>query len=421
MEDIHSLVAHFLQQQGYTDTLEQFEKDYGRAIKPQPLPYTHETLVEIVNDRIQFEQLHHKVKSFELDQDDQIKHNIELMDIINHQIVHWSVPFPHTSVNLGTITGNPISMTNHPTTGHVFIATSDRKLYDFDVVRRTMSCIPMESIFKVVVGINDGQLILVGMDGKFYRYSDDMKLINSIQAHKRLVVDVKYVKFEGTDYVVSLGWDNMLKIFKLGEAIDLVSELTMRYSGTAGTSIDVTAYNDQLMIVVAKSDITLLDVITFKSELQFQYNISINDAEFSSTGFSPRHLSIQHCQGQVPLVAIATSHEPYMRLIIVSLNQTSDGETTIHRNQILKNINTLSPQHKLSQPLIQWRAPKNGKSQGVWVMGDDGKIRTIDLLGGESESFDGHDGAIKHCVTCEGGTELFITCGMDKMVKMWTC
>ena len=123
--------------------------------------------------------------------------------------------------------------------------------------------------------------------------------------------------------------------------------------------------------------------------------------------------------GHVPLIAVGTSHEPYMRLIIVPLQDLAN-EPSIKRNQIIKNLNTMSPQDRYSQPIIAWRLQKsnNNKASGVWVMGDDGTIRGIDIVEDQVivELKDGHQGKIKDFITFidEDSVEKLITSGIDR-------
>lgn len=110
-----------------------------------------------------------------------------------------------------------------------------------------------------------------------------------------------------------------------------------------------------------------------------------------------------------------------MRVIITSL---IDFETSplppIARHQIIKNLNTLSPQDKFSQPLIAWRH-NSEKESGIWVMGDDGVVRGLDLLDDKvAVELKQHQTKIKD-FTCfyENGYEVLITSGIDRQTFEW--
>lgn len=158
------------------------------------------------------------------------------------------------------------------------------------------------------------------------------------------------------------------------------------------------------------------------NQLTQLYKISLNDAEFTASGFSPRLITIH--DADVPLIAVATSHEPFMRLIIVPLLDISSN-IPIKRNQIIKNLNTMSPQDKYSQPIIAWRLCKeeDDRASGVWVMGDDGVIRGIDIIDDRVaiELNDGHNGKIKDFISFidQNGVEKLVTSGVDKEIIEW--
>lgn len=218
--------------------------------------------------------------------------------------------------------------------------------------------------------------MLLGMSGKLYLTDEKFNEIEVIDTLSRFIIDANHVHSNGVDYIVILTWNSMLKLVKLNES-SVVAALKLDQQGTC---FDITTYRGEIVIVLGKLENTLLDVITIQEE-QFasKYKISINDAEFTTSSFSPRFITISQ-KGGIPLVAVATSHEPYMRVIITSL---IDFETSplppIARHQIIKNLNTLSPQDKFSQPLIAWRH-NSEKESGIWVMGDDGVVRGLDLL-----------------------------------------
>lgn len=435
MEDIHNLVGHFLKQQGYQDTFEQLEKDYGRAIKPQVLPFTHEDLVTIVNDKLEYDQLNNNLTLFSLDRNDHIKHTPELMNIIELQMINWSIPYPNKPKLLLELLNNPLSCTRNEYVNHLYITTTKSELIVYDLDKNLQFIYKLKSIIKKIVFLNQNQVIMISIDGKFISANvsqDDISYVNQIQVHKRLIIDVKSVVIDNIHYIVSIGWDNMVKIYKInnnGNKNDEYFEFCQQYElNNTCASFDITYYQNQIFIIIGKNNITLLDVLIFNlkiSNLTLEYQISINDAEFSSIGFSPRYITIQNNGNQtIPLIAIATSHEPEMRVIITSLNQydsqiLNENQFKIYRLQILKNLNSENPQNSLSKPFINWRVAKNHKSQGIWVMSDDGYVRIIDLINHEVEKLNYHKGSLKECLTYDNEGEVLITCGSDKKVVIW--
>lgn len=424
MEEIHNLVGHFLKQQGYNATLEQFEKDYGRAIKPQVLPFTHEDLITVVNDKIQFDQVNNNLNLFSLDKNDHIKHTPELMNIIDQQLVNWSVPYPDKSKSLFEISTIPLSFIRNEYNNCLYVTTTKSELVSYNLKDKLLKTYKLKSIIKKIFPLSEFESLMISIDGKFItaRIENDVSNHATVQVHTRLVIDVKSVIINDVRYIVSIGWDNLVKVNKYDNGLEFCQEYKLN---STCSSFDITYYQNQIFIVIGKNDLTLLDVLTFdleKSKLMFNYQVSINDAEFSSIGFSPRYIAIQNNGDEsIPLIAIATSHEPEMRVIITSLNQYTQprNDSKIYRLQIIKNLNSESPQTNLSKPIISWRVAKNGKSQGIWVMGDDGCVRTIDLINHEVGKLKCHQGSIKECITYNDQGEVLITCGSDKKVFIW--
>ncbi|KAK6462090.1 hypothetical protein DFJ63DRAFT_139484 [Scheffersomyces coipomensis] len=430
---IHSLVAHFLQSNNYHKTLKQFEEEHGKPINPEPL-HSSESLEEIIKDRINFNELSSALEDV-VDVNKEL--SFDLQSIITHQIDNWPTPYPSQSEILKNVHGLIINSSYDKVNGLLFLSTNDSKFIVVDyatneIIGEFVTLIA-RVVIKKIITLDANHVLLIGIDGKInyfkYTFKDkkiDFELIASHQAHKRFVVDVKHITINSQIYLISLGWDFYVRAFKLNDRdFELISEIKL---ASQGTCFDIVYYQDQLVIVLGKNENTLLDVLTLQDfkTLSLKYKISLNDAEFSSSSFSPRCLTIQTpTSSLIPLIAVGTSHEPYMRLIIVSLKEINSDTSVslVKRNQIIKNLNTLSPQDKYSQSLISWRKLTNvDKSVGVWIAGDDGIIRGIDLIHDRViVELSGHKGKIKdfNNVIDEDDNEILITGGVERDVKLW--
>ena len=96
--------------------------------------------------------------------------------------------------------------------------------------------------------------------------------IDQFQAHKRLIVDAKSITFQNRNYLITLGWDFHLRLILLNEnntdqnevqRFEILSELKLKQQGSC---LDVTVYQDQLVIILGKTENTLLDVITMSGK-----------------------------------------------------------------------------------------------------------------------------------------------------------
>ncbi|EER32562.1 conserved hypothetical protein [Candida tropicalis MYA-3404] len=411
---IHNLIAQYLQDNNYPETLKQFENEHGTAIQPSKL--LDESLDEIIDDRIQYSSLLDKIEAIDVNEE---LHD-DLKQIIKDEFNHWITPFPQTPRKLVDIAG--LVLGSCYSQGLVYFSSNDSNVH---VVKEDIICktIKMPVVIKNILTVGDDKIILVGMNGTLYlRHSENLDPISEFQAHKRLIVDARYKRVGNVDYIVSLGWDFFVRLIKLDEEnnFSLLSELKLQQQGSC---IDVVEYQNELVIVLGKLENTLLDVLAIRdNQLTLLYKISLNDAEFTAAGFSPRLLTIH--QAAIPLIAVATSHEPFMRLIIVPLSEAIP-DTAIKRNQIIKNLNTLSPQDKYSQPIIAWRLcrDENDRASGVWVMGDDGVIRGLDIIDDKVviELNEGHQGKIKDFISfIDGdGVEKLVTSGIDREIIEW--
>lgn len=429
---IHKLIADYLKENNYLETLKQFENEHGNPIPATKL--LDESLSDIINDRIQYNTLLDDNKTNEgvINVNDELAP--ELKVIITQQFSNWITPFPHQPSKLIDIDGLVISSCHDKKNELIYLSSNDCKVYVIKQ-KQIIHTLKMPVVIKKILTIdNSDKVVLVGMNGILYlRERGTLEEIGQFQAHKRLIVNAKSITFQNRNYLITLGWDFHLRLILLNEnntdqnevqRFEILSELKLKQQGSC---LDVTVYQDQLVIILGKTENTLLDVITMSGkdsrELTLVHKISLNDAEFTAAGFSPRCLMIEN-SGHVPLIAVGTSHEPYMRLIIVPLQDLAN-EPSIKRNQIIKNLNTMSPQDRYSQPIIAWRLQNldNNKASGVWVMGDDGTIRGIDIVEDQVivELKDGHQGKIKDFITFidEDSVEKLITSGIDREIVTW--
>lgn len=434
---VHNLIAHFLKANNYNDTLKKFEEEHGHPISSNQadLP-TKEPLQEIVQDRIGFKE----IKSISQDTpiiDEYTVLDSILKDIIKNQLTIWKSPYPNNEqlINKGTTIGLVISSAILQNK-YLLLSTAEMKFFIIDLqsgekVYESFSPIGRVVIKKIIV-ITSTKILLIGMNGElslFEILANDstlsVNLINVTKIHSKLVTDAKYLETENGKYLITLGWDFLVKVFESkDDKTCLVSEHKLTVQGTC---IDAIEYNGSIVVIIGKNDSTLLEVFSLVNrELKMVYKISLNDAEFLSSIFSARCLRIFENDQGIPLIAVATSHEPYMRLILVSLKEfdtlfkTIEDRETIptKRNQILKNLNTMAPQDKYLAPQIEWRSD----GSGIWVVGEDGILRGIDLSKEQViVEVPAHKGKIKTFTSGLdiNGNEINVSCGTDRDIKLW--
>lgn len=415
---VHGFIAHFLKENGYHETLKMFENEHGKQITTE-LP-SDESLADIITDRLKYLT----TKPLTVSSADLLLSE-KLQNLRNTQIKDWSTPYPKASRQIANCTDLVIDSAQMKMGDkhYILMSTSSKALVVADletgsVVLRVSNAIGGVVIRKIVVSTN--AVVLCGMQGKAYlcRFSRDMlelKIMAEEQIHARLIVEVRCVRWNNRDYLVSLGWDFLVKVFQIGEAGFRPYGDPYKLANQ-GSCMDACVFHDAIVILVGKSEITLLDVIRVDGDqkMALDCRIALNDAEFSASGFSPMCVRVFSDGHGVPLVAVGTSHEPFMRAIVVSLSEVGKKDGAIHRAQIIANVNTMCPQDKYSQAVLDWRTD----GTGLWVLGDDGIVRGVDLSAGKvAVELSGHDGRIK---SLSVGSLFLVTGGTDRKVLQWS-
>lgn len=130
--------------------------------------------------------------------------------------------------------------------------------------------------------------------------------------------------------------------------------------------------------------------------LVHSYNIALNNAEFSTYAFNIRdvmavdyvHSNTKDTIGLSPstMLVVATSHKPYMRLILVEIPMNTGhpkamklDKVQTYYDKILRNFATEIYQDDFSLPILG----KLESSNGVLVGNDEG-IYSVDLMTGDS-------------------------------------
>lgn len=412
---VHSFIAHFLKENGYLETLKSFEKEHGSAISTD-LPHD-EALADIITDRMKYlttKDVPASLHDHWLDP--------KFKKIKEEQFKEWSAPYPQAHKDLACLLDLVIdaAIFHLKEKPYLICGTSAKSLLVIDI-QSGKQVLELKNVIDVVIRkvvVSSQYLILCGMNGRAYmgKFSGitNFQIVGEAQIHARLVTDVKVISYDGADYLITMGWDFLVKIFKISD--DLFTQIGEPFKlANQGTCIDACVYQEKIYIAVGKSEITLMDVLCLKSrQLELDCRIALNDAEFSASGFTPMCIQIFCKQdSDLPLVAVGTSHEPFMRMVIVSLKDVG-GEADIKRNQIIANVNTMSPQDKYSQANIFWRHD----GSGLWILGEDGTIRGLDLkLELVALELKQHEGRIKSCAHFD---DVVVSCGTDRRVIKWS-
>lgn len=431
MSTTELLIADYLRRKGLYNTLRSFEADIGVSTNDS---IKYEPLEHIVEDRIRY--LEHDISI--------PKTNDTLVN--NGMFQQWSEPTVEQGQELDIHElVIHISISDFKINGLIekvlFVTTSDKKLTLIDLKTKKVIKVLIglhSSVGKCAYGINGtNRFLSCGMDGliKLFKLENDHEAqkISETQLHRRIVTDLKIWYNEDEIYIFSIGWDLQLKVSIIKDSvIKIISNFKLLSNAT---SISLSQFKSIPILFLTRLDSTQLSLFTFQQSRLFEISrLSLNDAEFSTHGFTPVSISVStSIITQSTLIAIGTSHIPYMRLIILTLPDLEPlisnlyeelpleqhlTSTPINRGHILVNYNTLAPQDKYSTGVVAWRIDKSG----VWISGDDGVIRGIDLKNGEivKQLKDKHDKRIKCMIIDQiDSKEIIISSGIDKHLNYW--
>lgn len=342
---------------------------------------------------------------------------------------------------------------------------------------------------KIITGIpNTNHIIISDMNGsvtsmKFLidKDTDSWNLVNSLHSkssnvklHRRLITDFKFMAFKENNnssllgYFASIGWDSRINVGSLHLIDGKIQILVIGDYKLFTNPTSVLMLKDKVtnlpIILVGRLESSLLTIFTVSSHNEKNNKLieiaklSLNDSEFSSHSFQPMAMATISFHDNDTIITIATDHVPYMRLITVvvpsldeilacelgTLNIDTKGldvystlekmskthseakesfqsKTPILRSYIMSNFNSLSPQDKYSNAIILSRP----HCSGLWIPGDDGKLRGFDLRTGTViETLDSNDGRAKSAFIgkCGNDSEVIVVCGaVDKKICIWKC
>jgi len=211
--------------------------------------------------------------------------------------------------------------------------------------------------------------------------------------------------------------------------------------------------NGDLYLVLSRRDSTFLYYYRF-SHVADRYMVheagrqNLAPHANAWVGFTPSCLAIS--PKDPTLLAVATSHLPHLKVIVVRLlfPAPTEQRTSPHAPQtqaaqaraelavqdkedtaITLHVTTMAPQTPYSTPQVVWRPD----ASGLWVNGDDGLVRGLEVKTGKVVALlKAHEVGSKvrtlwagyaadHDHAREGkGQELLVSGGFDKKVFVWT-
>lgn len=298
-----------------------------------------------------------------------------------------------------------------PESSFALVSAADRtlRLYDLKKMQHVYCWTGLHgnSAVRCVIDLGGGLVATAGMDGSLTVVDLVTKFeVGKTQAHKRFIVHIVYDK--SARILASAGYDGDIIMWKLKADSGAVQfeELGRRKYMQLPTTLAFVPGpldEDKLVLLACTQDSTVVHRISVATQKELE-PIHLVDPEHSLITFTSLHIAVSP---NLKYFAIATSHTPHLRVIF--------GD--IESKEVLLNTLAHSPQDHFSAPRLRWS--RDGK--GVFVTGDDGIVRAIEMASGRIVFEErGHKGKIRDIDIGEvDGIEMMITGGADKRVVVW--
>ena len=288
-------------------------------------------------------------------------------------------------------------------------------------------------------------------------------VVSTRRDHTKYAIQVAVAKLSGTMWVVATAsWDGTIKLYRVVLSADdgngsnstiLQGEEpvpTIKFQSNPESILFVRHPDtDELYLVASRRDSTHLYYYKIIASANDE-NLEVVEAGRQNlaphsnawVSFTPSMLALH--PKDPSLIAVATSHLPHMKLIVVRLlfpglnvqaapggTQASQARTELAVQDkedaaIRLQVSTLAPQTPYSTPVVVWRPD----GSGVWVNGDDGVVRGIEVKTGKVITMlKGHEAGTKVRTLWAGEImpgdhaakrEVLVSGGFDKRVFIWT-
>ncbi|KAM3162039.1 LisH domain-containing protein [Lachancea thermotolerans] len=289
-----------------------------------------------------------------------------------------------------------------PLAGYLSASTAARTVNFYDRDLRVLRELQSTSGVVKKCGVLAGSsfYFTCGFNGSICVYNASFERVLEHQLHARIVTDIQFFQVGDSARFLcfSCGLDNHVKLHSL----DLDSSSAELYDSfkliTPCTSFQLVQEPVQKcpLLLLTRLDFSHIIVLGVRGgELVEMSRIAMNSAQFSAHSFNARSMCLLNLQQTtdptstnkhlVPvqkgtMIAVATSHTPFMRLILLEmpdfseLSQFSDANPKIYYDKILRNMATTIAQDQFSQPIVKAFLHACGL-----VVGCDSGIYAVDL------------------------------------------
>ncbi|KAJ8097869.1 WD40-repeat-containing domain protein [Lipomyces tetrasporus] len=418
-DNVHVLVARYLRDNGYNNTLEAFKEELG--LEDDMIPSDHSiTLESIIEQK----------RLFDLSQE------LDAVTLVDDENDKWHVPYPGfksvlpkqspesniLSVSVAYLS-MPISVddsSSSVSTRPCIMATSaDRSLrifdfYTFDLL--TVYTHLHSSPILTLLVLNESTLLTGGMDGRLVVSNPATgDVIAQLKDHMKYLVRIACSK--DMRYLATAGYDKKVHAYSIENMGPDVPTIGFTRIGTlsfptnpeaivfVNPEEDNTTDSTPPQLVVSRRDSTFLYYYKLFPVLSEAARHNLNPDSNSWVSFCAMDIVLDPAESK--FLGVATSTMPHMRFMLLE----SGADT------IMKSAFTKAPQDTYSSARICWRP----QGSGVWCNGDDGIIRGMELsTGNVVVELKHHEGKVKAMFAgIVDGREVLVTGGFDKTIALW--
>ncbi|CAH02423.1 uncharacterized protein KLLA0_B11253g [Kluyveromyces lactis] len=418
------LVGQFLEKNGFTDSLASYLRESGVSMTSVKQT-EYDDLEDIIKDRVGFNEqaVVQKLKTVSLNSE------LDPENVTKFTIPSWNHRLAWEEVVSTSEQRSLVIKTKFLTDNLLACATVDKKLIVSDVDHNnvTVDSISQPGIIKYFGPITEKFHYTGTIDGKV----NIRNLVDGVNSQSwsfnlpgRAVMAMEMVLLEdGKILCFYCSLNNTINAYVYNLETEETSKVSEYKLLSVCTALQLAFSEDGCPVLfLARQDFTQIMIFKFRNhQIHHVANIALNTAQFSThsfnvsdmliTSFTPSWHPINSHILQInstTILAVATSHIPYMRIIVTkvpslddytvedlsvnsssipqrsvldeyisnnaSITETVTTTTKTHYDSILQNIATVVPQDSYSQPILQV-----SYSLGGLVVGADNGLYAVDL------------------------------------------
>lgn len=372
---------------------------------------------------------------------------------------------PSSSNILSAAVAQTTASESDAATSTLLATTADRRLHILDAasqaLRTSLAGLQDSPILSCAV-FRQRYLFTASMSGQMIVSDIEGSTMDKRRDHSKYIVKVAVHEDEERPLIATAGWDCKICIYgpDVGEEFSLGDPMATITLPTKPEAMLFSLHPEtaEPILVVTRTDSSFLYYYTTEPEPRLLGRQNLAPHSNAWVAFTPSALAL--CPTDPSLMAVGTSTIPHMKLLIVRLlvppfdreASPPDAPTTQLRTSLLDDgpatetqasqaraalviaereaaaiqihCTTMAPQTAYSTPAVAWRPD----GSGVWVNGDDGAIRGVEVRSGKIVStLLGHEAGSKvRCLWAgdvdgrDGGKEeVMVSGGFDHKLIVW--